>query len=67
MYPKVAARNALPPEALPPEARLVPVRSPERRQIITEDDVNAIPDVWRLRREAAQEVEAMAAQDTVGD
>ena len=67
MYPQVTARNALSPEELPPEARLVPVRSPERRQVITEDDVNAIPDVWRLRREAAQEVEALAAQDTGGD
>ncbi|MGB0589237.1 MAG: radical SAM protein [Myxococcota bacterium] len=56
MYPQVTARNALPVDQLPPEAQLVPVRAPERRHIITDDDVAAIPDVWKLRREAAQDV-----------
>ena len=56
MYPEVSARNALPVEQLPKEARLVPVRDPERRHIITDDEVAEVPDVWSLRRKAAQEV-----------
>ena len=56
MYPDVAARNALPVEKLPKEARLVPVREPTQRHIITDEDVDAIPEVWKLRREAAQKV-----------
>jgi len=56
MYPKIAARNALPHDQLPPEAQLVPVRDPEKRQVITDEDVEAIPEIWKLRREAAQKV-----------
>ena len=56
MYPQVSARNALSVEELPEEARLVPVRDPEQRQVITDEDVDEIPDVWKLRREAAQKV-----------
>ena len=56
MFPQVAARNALPAEELPAEARLVPVRDPTQRQVITDDDVESVPEVWKLRREAAQKV-----------
>ena len=56
MYPKVAARNALAVEDLPEEARLIPVREPQARHVITDEDVEAIPDVWKLRRQAAQNV-----------
>jgi MoaA/NifB/PqqE/SkfB family radical SAM enzyme len=56
LFPTVAARNELNEEELPPQLRLLTVRADDQRSVITQSEVDEVPDVWKLRRMAAQEL-----------